>query len=326
MSKIYKLTLKQNSGLLTKLQSDTIFGHFCWRLKDRLGEEKLSLFLDSYKNKSPIFTISNGFLQKNGEIFFPKPLFQIEKSQAANSKKEKIRQFLANKEAKQRTSITLNELNLFLDGKKDEYLSSLIKPIGAPKILSDLKIGVEIDRSTLRSKEGALYNLKPEFIEKETEYAVFIKVIDDKLFADFECKEILEDVFNIGFGKKKSAGYGEFSNIKFELFEKFKESENSTGFISLSNYLPSNDDDLIEAYYNLNLKYGKLGEEKSNSSNPFKKPILLSEPGSCFFTKKNKEYYGRITKEGEISDSFSQALQNGFSFSLKFNYPNEGKV
>ena len=44
MAQIKKLKLKLKSGLLSELQSDTIFGHFAWRFKEEHGEEKLLEF------------------------------------------------------------------------------------------------------------------------------------------------------------------------------------------------------------------------------------------------------------------------------------------
>ena len=76
MSSIYKLTLRQKSGLLSELQSDTIFGHFCWRLKEILGENSLKEFLLSYSNNDPVFTISDGHFEKEGVLFFSKPKMQ----------------------------------------------------------------------------------------------------------------------------------------------------------------------------------------------------------------------------------------------------------
>jgi len=126
-------------------------------------------------------------------------------------------------------------------------------------------------------------------------------------------------VFETGYGKKKSSGFGEFKIISTTEFNNFKEPDNSKGFISLSNYLPSNEDSISNAYYDLNVKYGKFGEEFGKSQNPFKKPIIFLTAGSCFLTDNKSEFYGRCTDESEISDYFPNTIQNGIAFSLNFN-------
>ncbi|HAB50664.1 MAG TPA: hypothetical protein DCE80_00560, partial [Ignavibacteriales bacterium] len=70
--------------------------------------------------------------------------------------------------------------------------------------------------------------------------------------------------------------------------------------------------------YYTHVKYGKLGEELSLSRIPFKKPMLMIKPGSFFFTEKQKEYYGRVTVDGEASPANPFAVQFGIPFTLNF--------
>ena len=71
----------------------------------------------------------------------------------------------------------------------------------------------------------------------------------------------------------------------------------------------------MEAFYNISVKHGKFGEEKSNSKNPFKKPLILLTPGSCFITDEKREFYGRAVDN--ISNSFPDHIHNGIAFTLK---------
>ncbi|MBU0560441.1 MAG: hypothetical protein KKG93_12830, partial [Bacteroidetes bacterium] len=64
-------------------------------------------------------------------------------------------------------------------------------------------------------------------------------------------------------------------------------------------------------------------EEFSHSPNPFKKPILFLTPGSCFFTNKTNQFYGRCTKKSEITDYNANVIQCGIPFSLNFSIPIE---
>ena len=102
--KIYRIKLNTFSGILTPLQSDTIFGHLCWILAYRKGDKKLQEFLDPFKAGNPPFLISDGFPND----FLPKPL-----SADANMGDPAER-----KELKKIDLITLNDFISVMKGEK----------------------------------------------------------------------------------------------------------------------------------------------------------------------------------------------------------------
>lgn len=326
--KTFALTLKQKSGLLSELQSDTIYGHFCWRLKETFGEQKLKDFINYYKNGKPIFLLSDGFLKVNNEIRFPRPLI-FEKSEIKKEKYEKVLSFVINKENKERDYLTLAEMNDFLQSGKVRFIKSnpnletqSKKKIRKPIVDESLRVSVQIDRNSLGSMEGRLFSYKPIYSREDVLFVILIKVIDEDKYYEFSCSEILKNVFSIGFGKKKSSGFGQFDIISLEEFNDLKEPEDSSCFMVLGNYLPSNDDKVSPIGYDVNTKYGKFGEELSLSENPFKNPIVFLTAGSCFKTTTYKIFYGRVTEKNEISQVNNFAVQFGMPFTLKFNLNN----
>lgn len=328
MVTIKKLTLKLKSGLLSELHSDTVMGHFCWRLRDYFGDDKkVKEFISLYhkSDSNPPFTISSGLLEKNGELFYPKPFIHIKVSEnKAESKQDKIVEFLLNKELKSVELLTTAQFNLAINGNIQKLYKSLISDkLERPKFESDLKVSVEIDRNSLSAREGQLFSYHPKFLDDNTRIVFLIKILDEKAFDDFKCGDILKDIFEIGFGKKKSSGSGQFEVIgDFELFDKIKEPQNPNAFITLGNYLPSADDGInAESSYNFIVKYGRLSEEKSLSENPFKKPLILLTPGSVFKTERIKEHYGKVTQSGDISEFDLDAVQFGMPFTLNFKLP-----
>jgi len=324
MSTIKKLKLKLKSGLLSELQSDTIFGHFAWRFKDQHGDEKLLEFLANFVNGEPIFTNSDGFFEKNEDVFFPKPLKLTPPKFESKNKKERIASFIRQKEGKSRKLVTLDELNLYLSGKLDNFEESLAEKEKEskdfPEFKHDLRVSVEIDRDTFQSKEGQLFSYNPKYLKEDTFISVFVKVLDPEKWKEFDCENIFKSVFEIGYGKKKSSGYGHFDILDFEDFNGFEEPNESNGFISLSHYLPANNDRIKDAYYDINVKYGKFGEEKSNTNNPFKPAMLMLKPGSCFLTDNKRDFYGRVISN--FSDSQPYAVHNSTAFSLKTKFSN----
>lgn len=334
MPTIKKLSLKLKSGLLSELQSDTIMGHFCWRLKDKFGVEKLREFISSYQNGNPVFTISNLLFEKDylnpktkkidqTELFFPKPVLHIKNpGEDHKSKKEKINVFMIHKELKNVNLLTLAQFNLALNGKIKELYESLQQDkLERPKFSSDLKVSVEIDRKSFTSREGQLFSYYPKFLDGNTHVIFLLKILNQQSFNEFKCDEVLRDVFEVGFGKKKSSGFGEFCIVgELEDFNKFEEPHTSNAFITLGNYLPAAEDGISEnSQYDFIIKYGKLGEELSLSEKPFKKPMFLFTPGSIFFTDVKKDFYGRITKNGEISAYDTNAVHFGIPLTLNLN-------
>ncbi len=323
--KTYILPLKQKSGLLTDLQSDTIYGHFCWRLKEQLGDEKLTEFIALYKNNKPAFILSDGLLVVDGEIQFPRPLV-FSKPEIKQTKKEKVLEFVKRKSSKEQNFVKLTELNKFLNSGKEELdempvNESSAKPkIKKPVMTESLRVSVQIDRNTFGSSEGRLFSYNPKYTRDDVSYVVLLKVIDEPAYENFMCEKIIKDTFTIGFGKKKSSGYGQFEVGNIAEFNKFQEPADANAFIVLGNYLPSDNDIALPIGYDINTKYGKLGEYLSQSENPFKNPIVFLTAGSCFNSNRNFEFYGRVTDEGEISKANSFTVQFGMPFTLKFNY------
>src|SRR5690606_21103925 len=227
------------------------------------------------------------------------------------------------KKSKERKYITLNEFNSFLSNgivKADEKDEQDIhagkrKKKKIPDVSESLRVSVQIDRNSFASSEGRLFSYNPKYTRDDVYYVIFIKVLDEAAFKEFDCKNLIEEIFKVGFGKKKSSGYGQFEIAGLEEFNKIKEPENPNAFIVLGNYLPSYKDNITPIGYDINTKYGKLGEELSQSENPFKNPIVFITSGSCFKTESKNDFYGRVTNEAEVSIR-KEVVQFGIPFTL----------
>jgi CRISPR-associated protein Csm4 len=322
--KTYILTLKQKSGLLSPLQSDTIYGHFCWRLKERFSVDKLNEFISLYKNGNPVFLLSDGLLKVKNEIRFPRPLV-FQKPETKENKVDKILEFVQRKKSKEKNYLTLSEINKFLSTGKIEFEeieeendSKNRKRKKKRFIEESLRVSVQIDRNSFASSEGKLFSYNPKFSRDDVYFVVLLKVLNEVNYKEFDCDNILKDTFTIGFGKKKSSGYGQFEVLRCEEFNKILEPNESNAFFVLGNYLPEKEDDASPIGYDINTKYGKFGEELALSENPFKNPIVFLTAGSCFKTNNKKNFYGRVTIENEISEVNNFAVQFGMPFTLNF--------
>lgn len=316
--KTIKIKLRQKSGLLSPLQSDTIYGHYCWRLKEKKGESKLQDFISLYKNYNPPFVISDGFIENNNECYIPNPLI-FKKPKSVEKKIDQILSFVERKLKKDSKLISINDSIKKLNG-----FDSIIELISAEKGVGNflpkesLRISVQIDRNSMSSFEGKLFEYNPVLANPKSFTSILIKILDEEYFEVNNCLNILKDCFETGFGKKKSSGYGQFTVEDISDFNEIEEPSDSNAFMVLGNYLPSKDDGITPLGYDINTKYGKLGEELSQSENPFKNPIVFLKAGSCFKVEKKKEFYGRVTNQGEISPSFKEAVQFGIPFIIHF--------
>ncbi len=338
MSKILKFTLNQKSGLLTPLHSDTIFGHFCWRLTEKYGTEKLASFLNYYTKGEPIFTVSDGLPELAGQVYFPKPLLPSVFTASTKGKMDAISEFQRHKKCRKIKYINAESLNNFLNFKKpqdsstskEKEISQKSPSVKLPSEIEDLRVNVSIDRKTLKSKKGFLFSSNPVYpgfskeIKQSIKYALLVKVINEDLFNEFDVANLMISVFETGYGKKKSSGFGCFTISEPEEYTEIKEPEESNGFYLLGMYLPSKRDELIpeKSYYNFILKYGRLGENFALSVNPFKVPAIMFTKGSCFSSTVTRNFYGRITLPGEILPAKKEVQHNGIAFTLKM-YQNQ---
>jgi CRISPR-associated protein Csm4 len=321
---IKKINVTLISGLLTPLQSDTLYGHFCWRLLELKGESVLDRFIDLYAKGNPVFTLSDGLYEVDGEVLFPKPIMSKDENSTDKpikplAKEEKIKKLLNKKKDRENRYIAPKSLQAFLDGDLAKY-EGLLKtdPASSPKIIKDLRIHVGIDRNTLTHGDGLLFEQNPEYLGEKTSYAILVKILDESAYEDFEVESIFKDLFMTGFGKKKSSGYGAIEWHGMDDYPDLTEPvDDCNGFYTLGNYLPSIEDEIKDGYYRFFVKYGKLGETGASGPNPFKRPMIMMKPGSCFEVKKARDFYGRLTIPGEISTTNS-VVQFGMPFTLNY--------
>ena len=118
-----------------------------------------------------------------------------------------------------------------------------------------------------------------------------------------------------GFGKKRTTGKGTFSITAFEPFRGFELPERitATGFVTLSHFVPAATDP-TDGAWKVRVKYGKLGDEKTFCGNPFKKPLIMLQPGAVFRTEQPKQWYGRLVEKTAFADA--DVVQYGYGFAV----------
>ena len=144
-------------------------------------------------------------------------------------------------------------------------------------------------------------------------------VMFNESFTEESIKNILTKIGKSGFGKKSSIGKGQFEVELDKNFEDFtKKSFEKNYYLTLSPTLLHNQENIIEDeyYYNTFNRFGKY----SNSSTPFKKPVLMADSGAVVKLENKKEYIGKAIDNG----TNKQSLVQGYSILVPFNFSGEG--
>ncbi|MDX9978278.1 MAG: hypothetical protein RBS16_09655 [Candidatus Cloacimonadales bacterium] len=312
--KNYEIKWTLNSPLSTELDSDTIFGHFCWSLRYLKGKDKLVDFLDKLKAREVSFVLSNGFQDK----LLPMPKLPLD-SDARNrlQQKHKFRYEDKRKEIKSMNSIPLSLLkdlyeNISLERFIDEHYSGNIDLLTAQK---KTKMATIITHNTINRLTGTtsadmenLYQEITQFYPLNTQFYSWLKT---DYFDLNEVEEIFIAITNLGYGKNKNIGKGNFDIEVSESDELLPVTSKTNAWLLLSNCVP-NEDDTTNVLYNSKVKFGKLGGNYALKESPFKHPIFMFTPGSLFIS--TKEPKGSILDNVHPFDK--EVLQNLSAYSI----------
>lgn len=326
--KYYKIHLQQLSSTLTPLRADTLFGHLCWQIALREGEEGIKSFLENFDKNHP-FLFSDAF----PDGFLPKPLTDKDYPDLEGKKSDKIKILQIWKKFKKVKYISVETFQKYFQGgkkfdKMEDWKAEYWEACIADKEKLEDKIKTEviqknvIDRSTFQALEGGLFDQKETFVSKNFVWNIYIGVDENQ--EEWNIKKIieyLEYVFEIGYGAKKSTGKGVFTILDISQIQRNedasvheitpkKEEVEENKYEAMTNLFTQDSDKkmllssciltkdemgiLENSQYSLQTKYGKLGENFSHNENPFKKPVRLLEKGSVLETKEN--FMGKLYK------------------------------
>ena len=287
---LYKTTIKPLSNFSTVLKGDTFFGHICWAIVYRYGEDKLKELLKSYDLK-PFIIVSDGFTSG----YLPKP--KMPSYLLGEDPKEK-------KENRKKIWLSLKDLQ---EAKFNNAKTA--KEIGEDKELDIVRNSINYKAFKTDGEQFSPYS--------ESEMKLTKKDIYFLLHKDFSLdllNEILELLSEFGYGKDTTIGKGRFQFTKLEKVDiDFK----GKYFMTLS---PS-DISGYKAYYENFVRFGKLGGNRANT-NPFKKPLILADSAAVVMFDEQKEckYIGKAIKN--IS-TYEDVVHQGYAITIPIGVKNE---
>ena len=316
----YKIKLL--SKLRTPLYSDTIFGHFCWGIRYLKGEKYLEDFLEEFSTKkdAPLL-ISCAFPENH----IPRPILEPVKRSFLKELAIYAASKICNLKNKSESEKLFHGLQILKKLNKNKWInieewlklrsecnaknlllldiskidSENENPFLIKSGLSSIKKVVRVHNSISRvtgmvKDEGGLYFVTELWPEKDMSFDLYVYFESEQYKALWD--EVWKDyIMATGFGKDKSTGSGQIIieedtediNYLFEL-----QGTNAHMSLSLLGFEKMPD---LPASYSVFTRYGKLGGDfavagpDGGRPNPFKKPILLLEPGSVFFTEESPQ-------------------------------------
>lgn len=320
--KVYKLTIAPRSSFRTPLQSDTIFGHLLWALRYTEGENALSAFLSLYRSDGPPpLLVSAGFPAG----MLPIPILPSIPDQGGRSVADSVVGAMLAERYLVEGYLPLEQWHEIAQNLSPTMLAEA--RVRGREQLTELKEASEtrtimqtaVDRITGGAREGRLFPVEETLYGRQTQFEIWHKLSDEGLAHDLlarlqACWRWIE---RNGFGKRKSVGHGEL-----EIVEPLRPAdgevprvENPNAFVSLSAWVPA-EDDPTEVAYRTRIKRGKLAELYALPS-PWKKPLIMFAPGAVARLPAGepvREWYGRLVEE--MHWTIEGIIQYGYAFPL----------
>jgi CRISPR-associated protein Csm4 len=298
---LYRVRIRMLSGSRTPLHSDTLFGSVCWAVLYLEGEDRLRLLLHNFKENKPAFILSDGF--PHG--FLPRPAggnYTI-RSSGSNSKEEIMANMKTAKLIKQISYIPLYDMQKIIQGEKIS-LANCTQP---EETSFHMTTHNTIDRETGASAEGGLFR---ELYRWDGDMDIYALAEDEWQSLLMRCLELIS-VW--GYGGGASRGRGAFK-IEDTCKVNFDTPEDPNAYMTLSRCIPTQDMS-VQCQYRLDVKYGRFGQERGKGGYPFKKPVLMLEPGAVFWgTPPECGWCGAMADN--LSDEYSDTVQSGLSIIL----------
>ncbi len=288
MMQLYRARLRPLSPVSTQLQSDALFGAFCWSFRYRYGADALEQLLAEMEQGAPGVTFSNAF--PTGTL--PLPL-GIRDTQAdferIVAKAERKKAYQNHKKLKNARYLQCSFFEKAAAGDCAGFTAGL----SADGITEQTSMHNMVSRNsgTVQNLDGSgnLYGDDELFLDCQYDIYILSGLPGETL------RKTVELMLMLGLGKNKSTSKGAFELDSWEELPPFEAKKGDNAFMALSNFIPARNDP-AKGHYKTLVKYGKLDREFAASEQPFKKPLLYIQAGAVFYTDDFHPCYGRIVK------------------------------
>lgn len=314
---LYQAVIAPEGPLASPLQSDTLFGAFCWSWLRCFGRESLEteLIAPSLSGEPPVI-FSNGF--PHGALPLPMGCYdKANRFENLTDKAERRAAYQRNKKLKGARFVERTGFDRIRAGNWSDFTECLVTEGGEEE--TTLHNMVSRNSGTVENLDGMgnLFGSVRRFFGPDQRFDCYVltSLKQDRLTA------VLELMLFLGIGADKSSGCGLFR------LESIAEEggllvppEGANGFVALSNFLPAHRDP-VDGVWQILPKYPKLDREFAESETPFKKPLLFLKAGALFRTEAPGPWYGRcVTGVAAVT---APVTVNGCTIAVPVRIPEE---
>lgn len=273
----FRVTINLLSAFATPLKGDTLFGQLCWMIRNRHGEYRLAELLTGYTSGHPFAVVSDAFPQ--GYLPLPKlPGNYYDKIEGADRKAVKKRCWLPEQTVDKPVAQWLSLARTASD-IAGHHSAGLSEKHPQPHNT--------INRQTNTTGEGgfAPYSIEQEWFIPNISWSIIVLLDTGKLDVS-DCRECLEDIGNVGFGRDASIGLGKFEVSDF-VATVLPGQTDANACLTLSPCAPQGlGFDHNSSFYQLFTRFGRHGDiAVHQEGKPFKNPVLLAQTAAVFTTR-----------------------------------------
>ncbi|MER2511056.1 MAG: hypothetical protein ABTQ25_01300 [Nitrosomonas ureae] len=306
----FRAIINLRSAFATPLKGDTLFGQLCWTIRNRLGEGRLTELLKGYTSNQPFVVVSDAFPQD----YLPLPKLPgrfYDKIDGVDRKAIKKRCWLPEQ------AVNVPVIQWL------EQAKTASDVIGQAKNLSKKHPQPHntINRQTNTTGEGgfAPYSIEQEWFLTSVAWTIYLLLDTERLSQD-DCRQCLEDIGNIGFGRDASIGLGKFSVSGFAETT-LSGQTGANACLTLAPCAPQGLGlDGKSSFYQLFTRFGRHGDiAVHQEGKPFKNPVLLAQTAAVFTVQPpiSGGFIGQgIGGNGKLSKTLPATIHQGYAPSI----------
>lgn len=277
---LYRAVIAPEGPLASPLQSDTLFGAFCWSWLRLFGRESLEgeIIAPSLAGEPPVI-FSNGF--PHGGLPLPLGIYDTaNRFEEIEDKSARRAAYQRNKKLKGAKYLARDAFLNVRAGDWRGFTGALLEESGQEE--TTIHNMVARSSGTVENLDGTgnLFGSDRRFFRPEDRFDLYVlTAIPGERF-----RQALELMLALGIGADKSAGCGVFRLVELGEDTALRTApEGANAFTALSNFIPARHDP-VDGWYQTFSKYPKLDREFAAGETPFKKPLLFLKAGALFRT------------------------------------------
>lgn len=316
------VTLTPLSAFGGPLKGDTLFGHLCWAVRNRHGEDRLRDLLTGYTQGQPFAVCSDALPQGH----LPRPAWPLHRFTLTGDQDRK-----AVKRLRWLPTGAFDQpLTQWLDQcRSDAQVLAAQDLTGNTLTRLHAQPHNSIDRrsGTTGGADFAPYSLPQYWHAAGVRFDVWLLVDPERLAVE-ELRVLLDDIGRAGHGRDASIGLGKFS-LGALVETPLPTQSAANACLTLAPCAPQGlGCDPQRSFYEPFTRFGRHGDTAVLSGRPFKAPVLLAQTGALLTppTWPTAGFIGQgLGGDGHLSNAIPATVQQGYAPCVGVHLPPEAQ-